>query len=99
MVAPNAKDKKRAVDNRQYAKAIDTKMKLLGEFSSHKIHFGRSVGPICLEMHGVTVSQIKRLGNWNPDIQDLCYSAKFQLRLFVWQLALALTQGATSIQG
>ena len=44
--------------------------------SKHFVHFGRTMGAIIAELVGAESSEIKGLGNWNPDTQQQVYSSK-----------------------
>lgn len=64
---------------RSYADAIDTILRVLGIFCSHRAHFGRKAGPFLLELQEVSKSIIEALGNWNQTQQEESYSAQLPM--------------------
>ena len=65
--------------NTTYAEAVK---KVLGELaiaSSHWAHLGRVLGAKILELLETESEAIRQLGNWNPHIQEMCYSIKLPL--------------------
>jgi hypothetical protein len=48
--------------------------------SKHLVHFGRGVGHCKAELDELETSQIKSLGNWNPDCQESVYSTKIPMK-------------------
>ena len=73
-------DKCRSMKNDTYAKAIKTVLEALGIKSSHWVHLGRVTGPKILEMQEMRPDEIRRLGNWDPYIQEKHYSAKLPMK-------------------
>lgn len=63
-----------------YAKAIAQVLKSLGIIKTHLSHIGRVLGTKILEMLEVESEEIRRLGNWNPSIQDSSYSTKLPMK-------------------
>jgi hypothetical protein len=63
-----------------YAKAVKSVLGELGIASSHWVHLGRVTGPKILEMLEHEADEIRTLGNWNPTMQEKCYSTKMPMR-------------------
>ena len=66
--------------NDTYSKAMKAVLEHLKIPSSHWVHLGRVVGPKILEMQEEDAEEIRRLGNWNPTIQETSYSNKLPLQ-------------------
>lgn len=72
-------DFKKPMGNTGYGPAMKSVLNQLNIPSAHKVHFGRNLGPKILEMLEEESEAIRKLGNWNPSIQDQCYSTKLPL--------------------
>jgi hypothetical protein len=68
------------MSNDSYAKAIKKALLSLGIAALHLVHLGRNLGPKLLEMLEEESDAIRQLGNWNPSMQDSCYSTKLPMR-------------------
>jgi hypothetical protein len=69
----------KAMANNTYSEAIKTTLKKLNIPSNHWVHLGRTLGPKILELLEEESDDIRRLGNWNPSIQESSYSIKLPL--------------------
>jgi hypothetical protein len=69
-----------AMSNDVYSKAIKRVLGELGIASNHWVHLGRVTGPKILEMLEVEAEDIRILGNWNPTMQEQCYSTKLPMK-------------------
>ena len=65
--------------NNSYSDAIKSVLMSLSIPSTHFVHLGRVVGPKILETKEVDSEEIRRLGNWDPKIQESCYSTKLPM--------------------
>jgi hypothetical protein len=63
-----------------YARAIKCVLEELGIVVTHFAHLGRQLGAKILEMLEIESEEIRRLGNWNPSMQDSCYSTKLPMK-------------------
>jgi hypothetical protein len=70
----------KAMANDTYANAVKTTLRGLSIPSNHWVHLGRTLGPKILELLEEESDDIRRLGNWNPSIQESSYSIKLPLR-------------------
>jgi hypothetical protein len=66
--------------NNTYADAVKSTLRGLSIPSNHWVHIGRVLGPKILELLEEESDDIRRLGNWNPSIQESSYSIKLPLR-------------------
>jgi hypothetical protein len=73
-------DHSKPMANNTYADAIKATLKSLNIPSNHWVHLGRTLGPKILELLEEESDDIRRLGNWNPSIQESSYSIKLPLR-------------------
>lgn len=80
LVDPTSGDFQTPVTNKSYAQAIKEVFKSLGIPQGHLIHIGRVLGTKMLEMMEEESREIQRLGNWDPSMQDACYSTKLPMR-------------------
>jgi hypothetical protein len=80
LVEKSMANHKKAITDQYYAKSIRNACASLGIVSKHFVHFGRSVGAVQAEMYELDGSEIKVLGNWNPDTQEDRYSSKLPLK-------------------
>jgi hypothetical protein len=46
----------------------------------HLVHLGRNLGSKILEMLDTETEEIRKMGNWNPSIQDVSYSTKLPMK-------------------
>jgi hypothetical protein len=68
------------MNNDLYARAIkQVLLELDGLLVFHFVNFGRVVGPMILEMAEAESDEIKTLGNWDPSMQEKCYSTKMPM--------------------
>ena len=72
-------DRTEPMSNDTYSKAMKDLLAKLGIPSNHWVHLGRVVGPRILEMLEVESEDIRKLGNWDPTIQETCYSTHIPL--------------------
>lgn len=63
-----------------YARAVKCVLEDLGIVVTHFAHLGRQLGAKILEMLEIESEEIRRLGNWNPSMQDSCYSTKLPMK-------------------
>jgi hypothetical protein len=80
LVDPSGGRFEKAMTNDSYAKAIKAVLLGLGIAAVHLVHLGRNLGPKLLEMLEEESDAIRQLGNWNPSMQDSCYSTKLPMR-------------------
>jgi hypothetical protein len=80
LVDPSGGRFEKAMTNDSYAKAIKAVLLGLGIAAIHLVHLGRNLGPKLLEMLEEESDAIRQLGNWNPSMQDSCYSTKLPMR-------------------
>jgi hypothetical protein len=66
--------------NDSYSKAIKQVLKALMILAYHLVHLGRNLGAKILEMLDEETDEIRKLGNWNPSIQDTSYSTKLPMK-------------------
>lgn len=62
-----------------YANAMKTVQENLGMPRGHLTHLGRNLGAKLLDRDEIPSEEIRRLGNWNPSIQESCYSTKLPM--------------------
>ena len=67
------------MSNDTYSKAIKAVLNHLGIASSHWVHLGRVTGSKLLDLKEESSEEIRRLGNWNPTIHEVSYSAKLPM--------------------
>jgi hypothetical protein len=72
-------DLKKSMSSDSYASAIKKVLQELGLPLFHLIHIGRVVGPKILEMLEAERDEIRTLGNWDPSMQEKCYSTKMPM--------------------
>ena len=68
------------MSNDTYSKAIKEVLNKLGIASNHWVHLGRTLGPKILEFLEIEAEEIRRLGNWDPKIQEKSYSLKLPMK-------------------
>lgn len=68
------------MSNDTYSKAIKQVLQKLSIASNHWVHLGRTLGPKILEFLEVEAEEIRRLGNWDPKIQEKSYSTKLPMK-------------------
>ncbi len=76
----NSCDYTKPMKTNTYARAIKSVIELLGLVVTHFAHLGRQLGAKILEMLEIESEEIRRLGNWNPSMQDACYSTKLPMK-------------------
>lgn len=62
-----------------YGKAVAKVFSILGMVSSHLVHVGRVLGAKILEFLEIESEWIRFMGNWNPSMQEACYSTKLPM--------------------
>lgn len=62
-----------------YARAVAEVFRSMKLVSSHLVHIGRVMGSKILEFLEIEGEEIRRLGNWNPSIQEKYYSTKLPM--------------------
>jgi hypothetical protein len=72
-------NKEKSMKNRSYAEAIKSILLQLGIAALHLVHLGRNIGAKLLEMLEEESRAIQQLGNWNPSMQESCYSTKLPM--------------------
>jgi hypothetical protein len=65
--------------NRSFSEAIKLVLLFLGIAALKLVHLGRNLGAKLLEMLEVESRAIQTMGNWNPSMQDACYSTKLPM--------------------
>ena len=65
--------------NRSFSEAIKMVLLCLGIAALKLVHLGRNLGAKLLEMLEVESRAIQTMGNWNPSMQDACYSTKLPM--------------------
>lgn len=63
-----------------YARAVKSVLEELAVVVTHFAHLGRQLGAKILEMLEIESEEIRRLGNWNPSMQDSSYSTKLPMK-------------------
>ena len=63
-----------------YSKSIKDVLRYLNISAGHFVHLGRVLGSKILEMLEIESEEIRRLGNWNPKIQEQSYSTKLPMK-------------------
>lgn len=63
-----------------YARAMKSVLSELVVVVTHYAHLGRQLGAKILEMLEIESEEIRRLGNWNPSMQDSSYSTKLPMK-------------------
>mgnify|MGYP002784412878 CR=1 FL=1 len=76
----SATDYTKPMKTNTYARSIKHVLGDLGIVVTHFAHLGRQLGAKILEMLEVESEEIRRLGNWNPSMQDSCYSTKLPMK-------------------
>ena len=76
----NAHDYYVPMKTNTYARAIKSVLENLGVVVTYFAHLGRQLGAKILEMLEIESEEIRRLGNWNPSMQDACYSTKLPMK-------------------
>jgi hypothetical protein len=69
----------KSMKNRSYSDAIKAILLHLGIAALHLVHLGRNLGAKLLEMLEEESRAIQQLGNWNPSMQESCYSTKLPM--------------------
>jgi hypothetical protein len=80
IVNSSAHDYTKPMKTNTYARSIKHVLEDLGIVVTHFAHLGRQLGAKILEMLEVESEEIRRLGNWNPSMQDSCYSTKLPMK-------------------
>jgi len=75
----NSKDPTKPMSSTTYGNAVRKAFENLGMVASHQIHIGRIMGAKLLDKEEIPSDEIRRVGNWNPSIQDACYSTKLPM--------------------
>jgi hypothetical protein len=70
----------KSMKNDSYSKAIKQVLLILGILAYHIVHLGRNLGAKLLEMLEEESEEIRKMGNWNPSIQDASYSTKLPMK-------------------
>jgi hypothetical protein len=70
----------KSMKNDSYSKAIKQVLVTLGIYAYHIVHLGRNLGAKLLEMLEEESEEIRKMGNWNPSIQDASYSTKLPMK-------------------
>ena len=68
------------IKNKTYSEMVESVLRYLRIPSCHWVHIGRVVGPKILEFLEEHAEEIRRLGNWNPSIQETAYSTKIPMK-------------------
>ena len=68
------RDLKSELSSNTYSNAIKDALSSLGLPTNKLLHLGRKIGPKILELINIQSEDIRRLGNWDPRIQEKCYS-------------------------
>jgi hypothetical protein len=71
---------KRSTKNNSYGKGIKQVLTALGIFACHIVHLGQNLGAKLLEMLEEDSEEIRKMGNWNPSIQDVSYLTKLPMK-------------------
>lgn len=74
------RDYTKCMKTNTYARGIKSVLEALALVVTHFAHLGRQLGAKILEMLEVESEEIRRLGNWNPSMQDACYSTKLPMK-------------------
>jgi hypothetical protein len=72
----NGDSLRKGLSQDSYSSAITTILKELGVISKKKKHLGLNIGAKMLELIEEDSENIRRLGNWDPSMQQKCYSTK-----------------------
>jgi hypothetical protein len=73
-------DYSKSMTNCTFSDAMKKVLRALGIPSAHWVHLGRVLGPKILELLDTESEEIRRLGNWDPFLQELSYSTKLPLK-------------------
>ena len=73
-------DFEKSMSNDSYARAMKKILKELKIIASHYCHIGRVLGPGEVENLEGESDGSRVLGNWNPTIQEKCYSTKLPMK-------------------
>jgi hypothetical protein len=73
-------DYDKSMKNDSHGKAIKQVLMTLGIYAYHIVHLGRNLGAKLLEMLEEESEEIRKMGNWNPSIQDASYSTKLPMK-------------------
>ena len=79
LVDPYRRNYDQPMKSTSYARAVSEVFTSLKLVSSHLVHIGRVMGSKILEFLEIEGEEIRRLGNWNPSIQETCYSTKLPM--------------------
>ena len=74
-----ANDFTKEMNNDSYSKHMKTVLKKLKIVCNKLLHLGRHVGARLLELLEEESEEIRRMGQWNPSMQDNHYSAKLPM--------------------
>jgi hypothetical protein len=66
----------KGISDTTYTRQIKKALKAFNLPHKHQLHFGRREGAVDLECKQLDHEDIRRLGNWDPTIQEKAYSAK-----------------------
>jgi Centromere DNA-binding protein complex CBF3 subunit, domain 2/Transcriptional activator of glycolytic enzymes len=67
------------IKNDSYSKHIKKVLQKLNIACNKLLHLGRNLGSRILEMLQEESEEIRRMGQWNPSMQDNCYSSKLPM--------------------
>jgi len=80
VIHPNgSRDPTKVMAPTTYSKAMKQVFKNLGMKYGHLTHLGRNLGAKLLDKDEIPSDEIRKLGNWNPSIQESCYSTKLPM--------------------
>ena len=79
LVDLNGKDNTKEMYNDSYGKHVKAILKKLNIVCNKLLHLGRHVGARTLELLEEESEEIRRMGQWNPSMQDNHYSAKLPM--------------------
>lgn len=75
-----AQDFTKALNYSSYTKWQKRLFQRLGIHSNHWLHFGRTMGPLTLQLEELEDPITKALGNWDPSVFDSRYSCKIPMK-------------------
>ena len=77
----NTKDPTKGITDTTYYTAVNQALDSLGIHSNHFVHIGRVLGSCASEIEEDDSEDLRRLGNWDPKIQEARYSTKLPMKI------------------
>jgi hypothetical protein len=77
----NTKDPTKGITDTTYYSAVNQALNSLGIHSNHFVHIGRVLGSCASEIDEDDSEDLRRLGNWDPKMQEARYSTKLPMKI------------------